>query len=54
MLTTPSTCYQARKLTQERKKPLAGPPGFRLIWVKGADVSTRVIHLHGEEVASLS
>jgi 3',5'-cyclic AMP phosphodiesterase CpdA len=54
MLTTPSTCYQARKLTQERKKPLAGPPGFRLIWVKGAEVSTRVIHLQGEEVASLS
>jgi Icc protein len=54
MLTTPSTCVQVTKLAQERKKALAGPPGFRLVWVKGTEVSTRVIHLHREEVASLA
>jgi 3',5'-cyclic AMP phosphodiesterase CpdA len=54
MLTTPSTCYQLTKLAQERIKVLPGPPGFRLVWVKGAAVSTRVIHLHREEVASLA
>jgi Icc protein len=54
MLTTPSTCFQVTKLAQERKTALAGPPGFRLVWVKGAAVSTRVIHLHREEVASLA
>ena len=54
MLTTPSTCIQVTKLAQERKKALAGPPGFRLVWVQGTEVSTRVIHLHREEVASLA
>jgi Icc protein len=54
MLTTPSTCVQVTKLAQERKKALAGPPGFRLVWGKGTAVSTRVIHLHWEEVAALA
>jgi 3',5'-cyclic AMP phosphodiesterase CpdA len=47
MLTTPSTCFQISKLSQTRKI-LPGPPGLRVVWVKGFDLSTRVIHLHGE------
>jgi len=47
MLTTPSTCLQVSKLSQARKFS-AGPPGFRLVEVKGRTLSTRVLHLHGD------
>lgn len=53
MLTTPSTCFQLSKLTAQRRI-LPGPPGFRLVWVKGFDVSTRVVHLHSDEVGSVA
>ena len=48
MLTTPSTCFQINRLSQTRQEALAGPPAFRLVWIKGEDISTRVIHLHPE------
>jgi Icc protein len=51
MLTTPSTCFQVSKLSQTRKI-LPGPPGFRLVEVDGAVLSTRVVHLHGEAGAA--
>lgn len=51
MLTTPSTCFQVSKLSQTRKV-LPGPPGFRLIQVRGGALSTRVIHLHGDAGAA--
>jgi Icc protein len=47
-LTTPSTCFQISKVSQERKI-LPGPPGFRLVHIKGQELSTRVIHLHGQD-----
>lgn len=46
MLTTPSTCFQVSKLSQTRRI-LTGPPGFRLVEVRGPALSTRVVHLHG-------
>ena len=49
MLTTPSTCFQINRLSQTRQEALAGPPAFRLVWVKGEDISTRVIHLHPDQ-----
>jgi Icc protein len=54
MLTTPSTCAQLTKLSVEVKDPLPGPPAFRLVWIKRGELSTRVVHLHPGEVASLS
>ena len=51
MLTTPSTCLQVSKLSQTRKFS-AGPPGFRLVEVKGRALSTRVLHLHGDAGAA--
>ena len=52
MLTTPSTGFQISKLSQTRKI-LSGPPGFRLVRVKGLELSTRVLHLHGASAADL-
>ncbi|MEE8287078.1 MAG: metallophosphoesterase [Gammaproteobacteria bacterium] len=52
MLTTPSTGFQISKLSQTRKI-LPGPPGFRLVRVKGLELSTRVLHLHGASAADL-
>ncbi len=49
MLTTPSTCFQINQLSQTRQEALAGPPAFRLVCVKGEDISTHVIHLHPEQ-----
>ena len=49
MLTTPSTCFQINRLSQTRQEALAGPPAFRLVWVKGEDISTRVIHLYPDQ-----
>jgi Icc protein len=54
MLSTPSTCAQLTKLSVEFKDPLPGPPAFRLFWIKGGELSTRVVHLHPGEMASLS
>ena len=51
MLTTPSTCVQLSKLSQERKMG-AGPPGFRLVQVRGGMLSTRVIHVHAGATAA--
>jgi 3',5'-cyclic-AMP phosphodiesterase len=45
MLTTPSTCFQFSKVSQHHKS-LPGPPGLRLVDVKGLVLSTRVLHLH--------
>ena len=52
MLTTPSTCVQLSKVSQTPKM-FPGPPGFRLIQVKGLALSTRVFHLHGADVTEL-
>ena len=52
MLTTPSTCVQLSKVSQTPKM-FPGPPGFRLIQVKGLALSTRVFHLHGADVSEL-
>ena len=45
MLTSPSTCIQFSKTSQE-KAMLPGPPGFRVVDVAGETLSTRVLHLH--------
>ena len=34
-------------------KTLPGPPGFRLVWIKGDAFSTRGLHLHGDGLAAL-
>jgi 3',5'-cyclic AMP phosphodiesterase CpdA len=47
MISTPSTCVQISKVSQGRK-PLAGPPAFRVVDVAGRALATRVLHLHGE------
>ena len=52
MLTTPATCFQVSKVSQTFKT-LPGPPGFRLVWIKGGEFSTRVLHLHGDGLAAL-
>ena len=52
MLTTPATCFQVSKVSQTFKV-LPGPPGFRVVYVKGGEFSTRVLHLHGEGLAAL-
>ncbi|MBM3223833.1 MAG: phosphodiesterase [Candidatus Tectomicrobia bacterium] len=52
MLTTPSTCFQVSKVSQARKS-LPGPPGFRVVYIKGHEFSTRVLHLHGAGIADL-
>ena len=44
-LTSAATCFQLSKASQTVKL-LPGPPSFRLVRVKGRDLSTRVIHLH--------
>ena len=45
MLTSPSTCIQFSKTSQD-KAMLPGPPGFRVVDVAGETLSTRVLHLH--------
>jgi 3',5'-cyclic AMP phosphodiesterase CpdA len=52
MLTTPATCFQVSKLSQTFKV-LPGPPGFRVVYIKDGEFSTRVLHLHSEGVAAL-
>jgi 3',5'-cyclic AMP phosphodiesterase CpdA len=52
MLSTPSTCVQLSK-TSQTGKMLPGPPGFRVVDVAGARLSTRVLHLHGAGAAEL-
>jgi Icc protein len=52
ILTTPSTCFQFSKVSQ-RHRTLPGPPGLRLVDVKGATLSTRVLHLHHDSIADL-
>jgi Icc protein len=52
MLTTPSTCVQLSKVSQTPKM-FPGPPGFRLIQVKGPLLSTRVFYLRGTDTAEL-
>jgi 3',5'-cyclic-AMP phosphodiesterase len=52
MLTTPATCFQVSKVSQTFKI-LPGPPGFRMVWIKGSAFSTRVLHLHGDGLAAL-
>ena len=52
MLTTPATCFQVSKVSQTFKI-LPGPPGFRVVYIKGREFSTRVLHLHGEGTAVL-
>jgi hypothetical protein len=44
MLTTPATCFQGSTISQTRKT-LPGPPGFRMVQIKGGEFSTRVLHL---------
>lgn len=53
MLTTPSTCFQASKISQQRRF-LPGPPGFRVVQISGGTFATRVVHLHAAEVAALA
>jgi len=52
MLTTPATCFQVSKVSQTFKT-LPGPPGLRVVSIKGSEFSTRVLHLHGEGIAAL-
>jgi Icc protein len=52
VMTTPSTCVQLSKVSQAPKM-FPGPPGFRLVQVKGLALSTRVFHLHGTGAAEL-
>jgi len=52
MLTSPATCFQVSKISQTFKV-LPGPPGFRLVWIKGDEFSTRVLHLYGDGLAAL-
>ena len=52
MLTTPATSVQISKLSQTRRM-LGGPPGFRLVRVKGPELASRVLHLHGDGVDAL-
>ena len=52
LLTTPSTCVQFSKTSQD-KKMLPGPPGFRVVDVRGDLLSTRVLHLHAEGAGEL-
>lgn len=47
LLTTPSTCIQVSKVSQVMKT-LPGPPAFRVIDAEGDELSTRVLHLHGD------
>jgi Icc protein len=50
MLTTPSTCVQFSKTSQERKM-LPGPPAFRIVDVVDGALATRVLHLReGDEL----
>ncbi len=46
-LTSPSTCFQISKTSQARKT-YAGPPGFRVVRVKGQHLSTQVLYLHAD------
>jgi Icc protein len=46
MLTTPSTCIQLSRVSQEGRV-LPGPPAFRIVDVNGAELSTRVVQLQG-------
>ena len=46
-LTSPSTCFQISKVSQVRKS-YAGPPGFRVVRVKGRELSTQVFYLHAD------
>jgi 3',5'-cyclic-AMP phosphodiesterase len=48
-LTTSSTCFQISKVSQTPKL-FPGPPSFRLVHVKGLSLSTRVIHLHHQDL----
>jgi Icc protein len=52
VMTTPSTCVQVSKISQTPKS-FPGPPGFRLVQVKGLALSTRVFHLYGAGAAEL-
>jgi 3',5'-cyclic-AMP phosphodiesterase len=52
VMTTPSTCVQLSKVSQT-PKILPGPPGFRLVQVKGLALSTRVFYLHGTDAEAL-
>jgi Icc protein len=49
MFTTPSTCFQFSKVSPQ-PRALPGPPGFRLIDVKGTTLATRVLHLHHDTI----
>ena len=44
-LTSPSTCFQVSKVSQTRNL-FAGPPGFRVVRVKGNHLATQVLYLH--------
>lgn len=48
MLTTPSTCVQLSE-TSQAAKMLPGPPAFRVVDVAGGMLSTRVLHVHGDD-----
>lgn len=48
-MTSPSTCFQISKVSQTRRF-FAGPPGFRVVRVKGLELSTKVLYLHDERV----
>lgn len=52
VLTTPSTCFQVSKVSQT-PKILPGPPGFRLVQVKGLALATRVFYLNETDTAAL-
>jgi Icc protein len=52
MLTTPATSFQVSKVSQTRKT-LPGPPGLRVVHIKGDEFATRVLHLHGTDITAL-
>jgi Icc protein len=53
MLTTPATCGILVSKVSQTPKVLTGPPGLRVVYIKGGEFSTRVLHLHGTGIAAL-
>ena len=51
-LTSPSTCFQISKVSQSMQV-YGGPPGFRVVTVKGQQLSSKVLYLYDERSDAL-
>ena len=51
-LTSPATCFQISKVSQTPKL-YGGPPGFRVVHVKGQELSTQVLYLYEDRAEQL-